>query len=266
VTEDWMWAVGARCGETMTDQLNYFEKNRAEFASVTNVLASAFRTVEAMVPPPAFVVVNGSPSLRYKEQNIAQAALQKIARYLSGLNVLLLLLEHGYLQEQGVLQRTLDEISDDIMFLLMVPQTPTEQALHSRYLKAFFEEEFDEGVAPINSTKRRDQVRRKDIRAYIHRRLPTEHGKKASAIVYQTYSGFVHAASPMVMEMCGWLDRKFHIAGMPESNLLASHVDDAWNYFIRGLQNLEMISGSFGNSELRSFLRAQATALERTKS
>jgi hypothetical protein len=250
----------------MTDPSNYFDKNRPEFMSVTNVLTSAFRTVEAMVPPPMFMVVNGSSALRHKEQNVQQAALQKMARYLSGLNVLLLLLEHGYLQEQGVLQRALDEISDDIMFLLMAPQTPSEEALRSRFLKAFFEEEFDEGVAPINSTKRRDQVRRKDIRAYIHRRVPSEHGKKASALVYQTYSGFVHAASPMVMEMCGWLDRKFHIAGMPESNLLPSHVDDTWNYFIRGLQNLEMISGSFGNSELRSFLRAQATALEQAKS
>jgi hypothetical protein len=245
--------------DTMTKSSNnYFEGNRAKFAAVTNVLSTAFRTIEAMVPPPEFKLVNGSPQLRYVQQSLQQAAVQKMARYMSGLNVLLLLLEHGYLQEQGVIQRTLDEIGDDIMFLLMPPVTDSEEALHSRFLKAFFEEEFDEGVATLHSTKRRDQVRRKDIRAYIHRRAPSEHGKKASAIVYQTYSGFVHAASPMVMEMCGWLDRRFHIAGMPESNLLPGHVDDAWNYFIRGLQNAAMIAGVLGRMDLYTFLRAKA--------
>lgn len=42
--------------------------------------------------------------------------LQKFARLISGLHSLRLLLGSGFLQEMGVIQRTLDDFEEDILF------------------------------------------------------------------------------------------------------------------------------------------------------
>jgi hypothetical protein len=173
-----------------------------EFDRLLPLLQDAFRLLEAKLPPPMPRAVYGRIYPRYREQSVHQAALQKLARYLSGLKALTILLSHRLLQEDGVLKRTLDELGEDILFLVMMPETVEESALHQRYLTAFYQEEFDENVKPLDSTRTRDQIRRKKIRAYLERRqsTPVEKGKQAASLVYQSYSGYVHAASPHLME------------------------------------------------------------------
>ena len=47
-------------------------------------------SLEAYVPHPEAVEVNGKRTLRYKEKNIYQAIVQKLARVVSGLNAALM--------------------------------------------------------------------------------------------------------------------------------------------------------------------------------
>jgi len=55
-----------------------------------------------------------------------------------------LLLSHGFVQEQAVLQRTIDETNEDIDFLVYAVTNDTVTELHERFLEAFWEEEIDE--------------------------------------------------------------------------------------------------------------------------
>ena len=105
----------------------------AEFATLLPQMHTAFRLLEVKVPPPLPTVVYGRIYPRHQQQTSYQAALQKATRYLSGLKSLNILLAHRMLQEEGSIKRTLDELGDDIMFLLMPPENPDEEALRSRW-------------------------------------------------------------------------------------------------------------------------------------
>ncbi|KPK28120.1 MAG: hypothetical protein AMK69_09285, partial [Nitrospira bacterium SG8_3] len=80
-------------------------------------LEDAFTRLESLVPKPELMNLGQSRRFRYVEKSIQQAIILKLARYLSGLCSTRILLANGMLQEQGVIQRTLDEFFEDIVFL-----------------------------------------------------------------------------------------------------------------------------------------------------
>ena len=69
------------------------------------------------IPPPRFVKFGEGFVFRYVEQTIHQAIIQKLAKIISGLHAARILLDHGFVQELGALQRMLDEFQEDITFL-----------------------------------------------------------------------------------------------------------------------------------------------------
>lgn len=119
------------------------------------------------VPPPQLVPYKGSFVYRHVERSIHQALVQKLARLVSSLHAARLLLEHGFVQEQASLQRSLDEIQDDITFLAFAIIFNDMTPVHQSYLDAFFEEEFDAESALVSTQKRPDGSSQEDPR--IHR-------------------------------------------------------------------------------------------------
>ena len=109
-----------------------------------SVMEAAFRRLEQGIDPPRLVSWRGSPVFRYKTQSIEQALIQKLARVISALHAADVLLEAGFVQEQGVIHRIIDEINEDIAFLAVARTNDSETALHKRYLKAFFEDQLAE--------------------------------------------------------------------------------------------------------------------------
>ena len=91
---------------------------------------------------------------RYVEKTLLQAVVQKLARLVSGLHAARLLMEHGFVQEQGTLQRMLDDIEEDILFLTfsVIYNEPTPR--HQDYLDYFYAEEFDAETAVASTQKR----------------------------------------------------------------------------------------------------------------
>src|SRR4051794_31404603 len=117
-------------------------------------------TVHALakrVPAPEEILLHKGFVYRYKEKSLHQALVQKLARYVSGLQAAYLLLSHGYVQEQAALQRVLDEIEEDITFLAFAALSNEITPLHTQYLEAFYQEEFDAPTA-IASTQKRPMV------------------------------------------------------------------------------------------------------------
>lgn len=215
-------------------------------------MEAAFRDLERQVPPPIEVPCKGGSVLRYKEQTIHQALVQKLARLISGLHAIDVLLLNGFVQEQAVIQRTLDEIGEDILFLALGIAQAEVTPLHQEYLAAFWEEEFDD-EDPLKSTQKRPMPRRKRIRAYNSRAGGLNDTSAADGLghtISRTYSGYVHAASPQVMDMCLGDPPRFQLQGMRNTIRMQEHSRDGWNYFYRGLVSTMMVAKAFGEAEL----------------
>ena len=226
-------------------------------------------TVHALaqrVPPPQRVPYKDSFVYRYVEKSIHQALVQKLARLVSTLHAARLLMEHGFVQEQATLQRVLDEIDEDITFLAFGVIFSDMTPLHQSYLDAFFKEEFDADTA-LKSTQKRPMVPRKKIWAYISRAegAPIDPGREVepSRTLHKAYSGYVHAASPHIMDMYGGNPPKFHMRGMRETERHREHRADLWNYFYRSLIAVSIVAKAFGDEALFTAIRDFTREFER---
>lgn len=237
---------------------------RSTFLQALDVLDHAFRRLELQVPAPVRQPWKDGFVFRYQERSIEQALIQKLARQISGLHAVDALILHGLSQEQGVIQRTLDEIGEDIHFLVLAVSDDELSPLHQRYLDDFWQEEFDH-PDPFKATQNRGMVPRKKIRAHTARvggSADPSTGHAAGHILHKTYSGFVHAASPQVMDMVGGNPPRFHISGTDRRDRRGEQVMDAWNYFYRGLQSATMAAKAFGDADLVKDLYAALHAFE----
>ena len=221
-----------------------------------SALANMQRTVHSLaasVPPPQKVPYKTSFVFRYVEQLPEQALVQKLARVVTTLQAATVLMQHGFVQEQGALQRVIQELHEDITFLscglIFNDQTP----LHKQFLDAFYKEEFDTDD-PIDSTQKRSTVVRSKIQAYIANKKISELDPSRMITLYKTlaktYSGFVHAASPQIMDMYGGNPPHFHVEGMLGTRRHAEHRMDLWNYYFRSISAFGLAAKAFGDQEL----------------
>ncbi len=215
---------------------------RRLFHQSLTVMKNAFRRLEAQVPAPQPVPWGDSFVFRHVEKTIQQALVQKAARLISTLHAIDVLLLNGHLQEQATLQRILDEIGEDIFFLAAAITNDQITDRHRQYLEEFYTEEFPDPGNLTARHQRPNMVPRKKIRAYVNRVLSTDpNPSRLSDIgesVSSVYSGFVHASSPQIMDMCGGDPPLFHIEGMLGTPRMAEHIRDAWNYYLPGLRQL----------------------------
>jgi hypothetical protein len=228
---------------------------RTLFTGALAEMRQAFRRLEVQVPPPQAVPFRDGFVYRHVEKTIQQALIQKLARIVSGLHAVDVLLINGFVQEQSVLNRTLDELGEDVAFLAAAITNDAITDLHKQYLTAFFDEEFDDLENIINSTQKRNYPRRRKIRAYVTRVLGGEkvnssHTLDVGETISKTYSGYVHAASPHIMDMCGGDPPRFHVSGMNGTPRIGEHVRDAWNYFYRGLIDTTAVAKALGDAKL----------------
>ena len=142
-------------------------------------------------------------------------------------------MEHGFFQEQGALQRMLDDLNEDIFFLAHGVISGNTTDLHQKYLAAFYEEEFDNPDSAIESTQKRPMVSRQKIRAYLGRVMGSRRGMgpqldfsslvEVLRSVQKAYSGYVHGASPQIMEMYLGSPPRWHLRGMVETHRADDH-------------------------------------------
>ncbi len=205
------------------------------------------------VPLPVQVPYKDGFVFRHVEKTLHQALVQKLARLVSSLHATRLLMVHGFVQEQAALQRTLDELQEDITFLAFAIIFDCREQLHQDYLDAFFQEEFDAETA-FASTQKRPMVPRKKIQAWIARKegagLDPSRGIELARTINKTYSGYIHAASPHIMDLYGGDPARFHMTGMLGTPRHNEHRADLWNYFYRGIIAFGFAAKAFGDSKL----------------
>lgn len=202
---------------------------------------NSFKLLEGRVPSPVVDKSISNGGLRYSKKSIEQAVIQKLARYISGLNASSLLLEHGYLQECGVLQRTLLELSKDICFLVQGALNDLEK-IHKTYLSEFWEEEAELDIKSHSHSKRKHTPRHK-INGYLAR-AASGFADNDSIIVGKHLSGirsgFVHGASPQIMEMVSFSSGRFEISGSSNPTLLGDYSNELSNSVFLGVVMVEL--------------------------
>jgi hypothetical protein len=221
-------------------------------------LDKSFRRLERMVPPPQKIPCQDSFVFRYKKKTIQQAMVQKLARTVSGLHAAQLLCEYGLLQEQSSVHRMLDEFHEDIWFLAFGIINNDITPLHQEYLDVFYKEEFD--LATGEPFLDRPMLRRQKIRAYLAR-LPQQANDPSTAVtqshtIHSTYSGYVHGASPQIMDMYGENPLRFHIHGMAGTIRHEYHCYDLYNPFFRAILSFAITAKAFGEDKLFATLSA----------
>jgi len=235
------------------------------YAAALENMARTVHGLEAKVPPPQRVPYKTSFVFRYVEKTVQQALVQKLARVVSTLTGAHLLMSHGFVQEQATLQRTLQELHEDITFLAYSVIFRDFTPLHQEYLDAFYEEEFDADTA-MESSQKRPMVPRKKVQAYIVRKegsgLDPSTGLELARTITKAYSGYVHAASPQIMDMYGGSPPSFHVQGLLGSERHEEYRRDLWNYFYRSILSFGMAAHAFRDQELFDQIHAFTVKFE----
>jgi hypothetical protein len=237
------------------------------FLQSLEVFAQAFRRLESQVPKPKLSLLGSAPVLRHKEKSIQQAIVQKLASRISALAASRMLLREGFVQEQSALHRMMDELDEDIDFLGAALTSDSVTDLHRRFLDEFYSEEFTDPDDIVASAQSRDRVPRQKIRAYLQRSLrpDAENPSRELAVakaIGNFYSGFVHSASPHIMNMCFGSPPRFVLFGMLGTSRIAEHADDSWNYYYRAFVSLIVSAYAFRDIELVRQLYAQVGDFE----
>lgn len=194
-------------------QMEPEEFTRTHAQPCVDYLAEISREIESLYPKPK----NTGESFRYEEPGVEHFCLLKSFRVISALNALLKLWESGYVQEMGVLCRTVSEMCNDIVFMLEGYPSPELEPNQERIFREWLKEEFEDPNIPFNKESKRQTVARKKVHASIARTInatnPNDQ-QKIIGIVEDVYSGYVHAAYPHIMEMYGGDPPRFHLDGM----------------------------------------------------
>ncbi len=237
-------------------------------AEAVEAMTRAFRHIERALTSPQRVPHGKSFVFRYENKGIHEALVQKLARSISGLNAVAVLLDFGYVQEVGVLFRTLDEIHEDIFFLATAETNAAKTERHDKYLEAFYSEVIFSRPKDSLEIQRPNMVPRKKIRAHTINTLGQGVNKSqalaAGESVSTAYSGYVHAASENIMDMCGGDPPHFYLTGMRGTPRISEFARDAENYIYRGLMATIAAAKAFGDGplveEIYKFLAAYESA------
>ncbi len=218
------------------------------------ILESALTALGAQIEEPSFFDDNNYPRFRHREQSVGLAAYLKAVRIVSALNASLVLLEHGFIEELGILFRTIDESLEDIIFLLSPQADGGSSETQIKFLDEFYGEEFSDSKIPFMSQQKRHRVPRRKVYAALGKITgdivnPSD-GAELHRTLNQAMSGFVHGAYPHIMELYGGNPPHFHLTGMLGTPIHESYIMQARHYYYRGIQALMLLSQAFQNETL----------------
>ena len=227
------------------------------FQETNEFLERCFNKLEKPFPSPTPTMLGKDSALRYEERFhcLQLVILQKLARYISGLNASLVLLQEGYAQEIGVIFRTIDEFGEDMMFLSLPLITDMEATqTHEEYLVQHFQEEFDIPDNPMLSTQKRATIPRKKIQAVIAKNGQGGLNPSDTSTLFhtlgKTYSGYVHGANTHICEMIGNNPPTYFLSGMAGTLRQTEFIRDYWNYSYRGLINTVLAAKALGEAQV----------------
>lgn len=218
-----------------------------KYRALLGEMTAMYRDFEGgMTKPQRRLVGNKGYVYRFPVQDAQHAIILKLAAMLNFLHGALLLCESGIVMAQGALERMADEAAEDVTFLTVgITREMTQR--HLDFLDYFWREDFTDFDDTMNSFQSRPQVPRDKIAAAIHAigNDPST-GSKVSKIITKSYSGFVHAAAPHVMDLYDVVEGEFRVESAPDYRKV-EHQQDLWNYMYRGAMAIMAAAKAFGS-------------------
>lgn len=218
-----------------------------EYRVLLDELIRVYRDFEGgMTPPHPIPAGSRGRIMRFPTQDAHHAMLLKLAAMLNFLSGALILCKSGVVLAQGALERMADEAGEDVLFLTVgITQGFTDR--HSDFLKYFWQEDFADFDDPTNSFQVRPQVPRAKVSAAIHSiGDDPSTANQVAKLLSRSYSGFVHAAAPHVMELYDAEQRLFQVESAPSCRQ-SDHERDLWNYMYRGATAIMAAAKAFGS-------------------
>ena len=206
------------------------------------------------------IVVNrfGHEAIRFADPSATDAILLKFARVVSLNRAMLLLMDNGFVQEQCIVQRSLEETNEDILFYAISETEAVRSDRFRKHLEEFWKEDYKNPNDPVGTRVRRGFTR-KGIGPFLNRIFGQPNPSLADDVhhaIFSMYSGFTHGAAPQIFELYDFEKNTFHTNGLLGTNRHIDYVIDGANSVYRSIQSACCLSKAFGSNKLL------ATALE----
>jgi hypothetical protein len=208
---------------------------REALQDISSHVADMFHQLADLVPRPQSVSHLDGYKLQYLEKSVEQLVLLKCARQIAGFNALLHLLDGNHLQDQAAVQRILDEIHDDILFIYLGKTVGPWTRHHDVYVSDFWSDIDD----------KTPRAPRDKIVSYISQRAgsgDSDAMRTSSHAIHRAYSSYVHANATATSELYDARTGRFSLNGILDPSLIQSHRDDAWNYAYRIATSLNLVA------------------------
>ncbi len=161
---------------------------------------------------------------RFAKPDRRHFCLLKSVRAVSALNAAALLAQYGYCQEIAVLIRTSIECTTHIKYVLSdCDDASDKNAELEKYISDYFADfarnapsDFKRTKLPQGAVHRviGDELKQSNLEHDFENRFTGVDPAKLFSNVYLTYSNYVHARYPEVMDMYGGDPGHFHLSGM----------------------------------------------------
>jgi len=230
-----------------------------------DLLGKSVELFTKAIPRPEYTEVTAG-YFRHKEPDERAFAVFRCVRIASGVRACLVLLRHGFIQEAGVLIRTIIEFLHDIDFAV-------DGLVHKEHLEgvkkrmaAFFKDDYRTVNELMKETSKAPTIPRKKIYAAIARLFGGSNPfryRQISKVLEDAYSGYIHGNYRHVMELYEGHSGQFQTAGVmskvPEwLRYLALSVHPA-------LDEFSTVASAFGMPKLEEALIEQRKILEQSE-
>lgn len=224
--------------------------------------------VEGIINGPIWIDQTHAKRWRYSaELTVKHVCLLRAVRIVSAFNALLVLWQAGYVQEMGILCRTINEFLNDIIFILEGYPTKDLSQNQKRFIEEFSKEEFDDNSATILKSVSRNIVIRKKVLAGVARVINASNPHDLQAMLNteeSAFSGYVHGSYPHIMELCSGPPPRFHVRGVLNTprigewrKQIETHLDRSINVFGLMCSRLELKDAFDELYQRRSILEKQ---------
>jgi hypothetical protein len=197
-----------------------FDAEVSRLARRTVPLERFVHCFAAQLSGPQFFPGRDERGFRYDNPNYRHFCLLRSCRMVSALNASIALAKTGFVQEIGVLLRTVIEYSSQVEYVLLNRDASGEPSGKvATFIASFFE---DDRRTTEDKVKKRTKLNQKDVHNSVGGILDDfvskQDGERTASDlmshVYVVFSNYVHGRYPESMDLFGGTPGHFHLVGM----------------------------------------------------
>lgn len=191
------------------DRIEYLRK-------YVTLLDQAVCAFNRRIHQPLFDLTMGG-RFRYEEPNPVTFLVLKMARVVTAFYATLSLTKDGLFQDAGAICRIIIECSHDVDFVMEGLTKDPFPVDKQEVVDNFFNNEIQTPEEMLSTMKKPPTIPRKKIYPSVGRLLSPDNPdrpQRIAKVLEETFSGYVHASYPHIMEMYEGTGKEFHMNGV----------------------------------------------------